>query len=179
MRFFAAGEVIRSVPSIGNDLDAADFDQDGMMDLAYVAVGFPNLLILYGDGSGGFPRETEIRFLGTRDDWALYWTYWNIQICGLDTQIIRGDANQDDRVDIADAIRILGFLFKGAERVPCPDAADANDDGKIDIADSIRILFFLFGGDDEAAGTSHPVGIGYQPFFAGPVAQAKALLEVL
>ncbi len=65
---------------------------------------------------------------------------------------VRGDANADGRVDIGDAISVLGYLF-GAVGDPsktnvaqCLDAADANDDGKTDIADAIKILGHLFGG---------------------------------
>jgi hypothetical protein len=66
------------------------------------------------------------------------------------TPFLRGDANADSRVDIGDAISVLGYLF-GAEQDPskakvaqCLDAADANDDGRIDIVDAISILGYLF-----------------------------------
>lgn len=58
----------------------------------------------------------------------------------------RGDANQDGKHDIADAIKILSFLF-GSEPSTCVDALDANDDGKTDIADPIKLLGHLFAGD--------------------------------
>ncbi|HAK95634.1 MAG TPA: hypothetical protein DCM87_11675 [Planctomycetes bacterium] len=57
----------------------------------------------------------------------------------------RGDANDDGKRDIADAIKVLGYLFGGgATQLGCLDAGDANDDGKIDIADAIKILGHLF-----------------------------------
>jgi len=56
----------------------------------------------------------------------------------------RGDVNVDGKLDIADAVALLGHLFSGKPMPLCPDAADANDDGKLDIADSIRILAHLF-----------------------------------
>ena len=58
----------------------------------------------------------------------------------------RGDANDSGRVDIADAIFVLGYLFAEAPAPVCPDAADANDDGRLDIADAVRILAYLFAG---------------------------------
>ena len=67
-----------------------------------------------------------------------------------DAYFIRGDVNDDGRIDIADAISILGSLFGSAEDPAretvgkCRDAADANDDGKLDIADAIKILAHLF-----------------------------------
>jgi len=57
---------------------------------------------------------------------------------------IRGDVNQDGRVDISDPRRTLDFLFVGAEEPECPAAADANDDERIDISDAIFVLDFLF-----------------------------------
>ncbi len=58
---------------------------------------------------------------------------------------MRGDANADGKLDIADAVRVLGYLFGGgATTLDCLDAADANDDGKLDVADAVKILGHLF-----------------------------------
>ncbi len=56
----------------------------------------------------------------------------------------RGDANADAQVNIADAIRVLGYLFAHQAALPCDAAADANDDGTLDIADAIAVLSHLF-----------------------------------
>ena len=56
---------------------------------------------------------------------------------------IRGEANDSDRIDIADAVRILDYLF-GHKEPLCLDALDVNDDGKNDIADAIYLLSYLF-----------------------------------
>jgi len=60
------------------------------------------------------------------------------------TYFRRGDANEDGRFDISDAIAILGHLFGGTTAPPCPDRLDANDSGKIDVADAIYLLGYLF-----------------------------------
>jgi hypothetical protein len=61
----------------------------------------------------------------------------------------RGDSNEDGKVDIADVVFALSFLFLGGEKPPCLAAADANDDGQLDIADGVYVLAFLFmGGAD-------------------------------
>lgn len=57
---------------------------------------------------------------------------------------IRGDANSDGFINIADAIFNFSFLFEGGMTPPCRDAADFNDDGGINIADSIYLISFLF-----------------------------------
>ena len=59
---------------------------------------------------------------------------------------IRGDSNDDRRVDLSDAVRTLGYLFLGNEPVSCLDAADADDDGGITLTDPIYTLEFLFRG---------------------------------
>ncbi|MBN1418545.1 MAG: hypothetical protein JXP34_07185 [Planctomycetes bacterium] len=55
----------------------------------------------------------------------------------------RGDANEDGRLDIADAIRTLEILFAN-RRTQCADAADVNDDGGLDIGDPIYLLNYSF-----------------------------------
>lgn len=61
-------------------------------------------------------------------------------------RFVRGDANSDSRVDIGDAIYLLGFNFHGGAPPRCLDAADSNDDGRLDISDAIFLLTFLFNG---------------------------------
>ncbi len=63
----------------------------------------------------------------------------------LAAPFVRGDVNQDGTVDIADAVRCLGYLFAGQESVAeCLDSADVNDSGLVDIADPIYLLAYLF-----------------------------------
>ena len=56
----------------------------------------------------------------------------------------RGDANVDGKLDIADPIATLGYLFLGGAELPCLDAADADDSGGLDITDAVRSLNYLF-----------------------------------
>ncbi|MEM7166676.1 MAG: FG-GAP-like repeat-containing protein [Planctomycetota bacterium] len=66
---------------------------------------------------------------------------------------LRGDANSDLTINVADAVRVLTHLFpSGAPPViDCFSALDANDDGAIDISDPVRILGYLFGGGGDLA----------------------------
>ncbi|MCZ6795965.1 MAG: dockerin type I repeat-containing protein [Planctomycetota bacterium] len=59
----------------------------------------------------------------------------------------RGDANGDDKVDVSDALTVLGYLFLGSRKPACFDAADANDDGEVAMSDAVAILGFLFLGE--------------------------------
>ena len=57
---------------------------------------------------------------------------------------VRGDANGDGTLNIADVLHILDGLF-GTGALDCLDAADVNDDGKLDVADPVYLLDFMFG----------------------------------
>ena len=71
---------------------------------------------------------------------------------------IRGDANQDGRVDISDAIAILTYLFAGGQSATCADAMDVDDTGVLEITDGIRLLTYLFLGRSAAAGAVPAAG---------------------
>ncbi|MEM7168427.1 MAG: peroxidase family protein [Planctomycetota bacterium] len=59
----------------------------------------------------------------------------------------RGDCNQDGGFDLADAIRLLSYLFAGTNPlIGCEDACDTNDDGVLDISDVVRAVSYLFAG---------------------------------
>ena len=68
------------------------------------------------------------------------------QVVPADQQVPfrRGDCSADAAIDIADAVRILSFLFLGGETMLCADACDINDDDSINIADAIYLLSALF-----------------------------------
>jgi hypothetical protein len=55
-------------------------------------------------------------------------------------QFIRGDANDDTVVDIADGLWIINELFYDGPDTKCVAAADANDDDRVDVADSMYIF---------------------------------------
>jgi glucose/arabinose dehydrogenase len=68
---------------------------------------------------------------------------------------IAGDLSQDGKVDITDAIQMLGFLFLGSPtRLPCGDGTSAhssnkalvdwNGDGGLDLSDPVGLLGWLF-----------------------------------
>ena len=57
----------------------------------------------------------------------------------------RGDCNDDDGVNIADAVRLLLGLFRGIDLGEgCPRACDTDDDGVLAVDDAIGLLLYLF-----------------------------------
>jgi len=69
---------------------------------------------------------------------------------GEGVYFLRGDANQDGKLDISDPILALGYLF-GGKSVSCAAALDSNGDDELGIADPIYLLMYLF-----AEGASPP-----------------------
>lgn len=67
------------------------------------------------------------------------------------SQMMRGDVNSDDSINITDAIAILNHLFRG-KCLPCPDTGDVNDDGVLNLTDAVYLLHYLF------SGGSTPIG---------------------
>ena len=58
----------------------------------------------------------------------------------------RGDANDDDSINVSDPAATLAFLFSGGTAPPCHKAADVNDNGSVEISDAAYLLNFLFSG---------------------------------
>ena len=58
-------------------------------------------------------------------------------------RFLRGDANLDGRLTMADALAISHYLYRGGS-LSCEDAGDTDDNGRIDASDFSRILRFLF-----------------------------------
>lgn len=57
---------------------------------------------------------------------------------------LRGDVDLGGKVELTDAVVLLGWLFLGTQAPGCEDAADANDDGELNLGDPVSILNFLF-----------------------------------
>jgi hypothetical protein len=106
---------------------AADLDANGLTDL--VSFTGSRSAIVHFNGSS--PGEPDVDRDGIPDG------------CGR-APFHRGDAFPDGKIDLADAVSLLGFLFLGGEPLPCAEAADADNDGAIVVSDAIAILAFLF-----------------------------------
>ncbi len=66
-------------------------------------------------------------------------------LVGGGLEFIRGDANNDASVNVADVVWLLAELFTpGSPMIDCPIADDLNSDGGVDISDPIYLLGFLF-----------------------------------
>ena len=57
---------------------------------------------------------------------------------------LRGDANHDTKVTIADIVYLVSYLFKHGTPPNPIQSGDANCDGKVDIADIVYLVSYLF-----------------------------------
>ncbi len=56
----------------------------------------------------------------------------------------RGDVNADGKVDLSDAVSILGSLFLGEDEPDCQKSADTDDSGSLELTDAVYLLNYLF-----------------------------------
>ena len=57
-----------------------------------------------------------------------------------------GDANGDDQINLADAVYLINYVFKGG---PAPEplcVGDANGDGAVNLADAVYLINYIFKG---------------------------------
>lgn len=104
-------------------------------------------------GSSGNPIETEPGGLVRTPGGEVFApasevSHGRVAIDGLQHDFVRGDANADGGVNIADAIGVLDHLFAGDE-LRCAAAVDVNADGSLDISDPVFLLNHLFQGEGE------------------------------
>jgi hypothetical protein len=60
--------------------------------------------------------------------------------------LILGDVNWDRKVDIADVVYLVNYLFIDGPEPPNPSLADVSFDGQINIADAVYLANYLFFG---------------------------------
>jgi hypothetical protein len=116
----------------------------------HLSPGSPAMDAGLGD-SPAYPGETDIdgepRVAGARVDVGA-----DEYLESLRKAFLRGDADCDGEVDIADPIRMLFHLFVGGHPLFCERSADSNEDARVDIGDPICVLQALFTGSGPLAG---------------------------
>ena len=97
-----------------------------------------------------------------------------VEVRQPDDRMVPGDANGDGRLDISDAVAMLGVLFLGSPSgFPCGDGRgghpanvslmDWQPDGAVDISDGVGLLAYLF-----LAGAPHFLGSACTPIAGCP-----------
>jgi len=68
---------------------------------------------------------------------------------------VRGDANADGLINIADGIYTINWLFRGGPEPPCKDAADVDDNNAHEVTDVIMLISYLFNVTIERGGDTY------------------------
>jgi hypothetical protein len=79
----------------------------------------------------------------------------------------RGDCSPDRKVDISDALRVLGYLFLGSGVPPCLEACDGDGSGVLNISDAVWILGYLFLGTSPPPAPGPTCGVDPSPSALG------------
>ncbi|MEC9350438.1 MAG: PKD domain-containing protein, partial [Planctomycetota bacterium] len=130
----------------------------------------------FGDGGGGLgetmtytwdePGEYLVTLIAWDDRGGFAMAFESVIVDPAGGGQLPGDCNQDRRLDISDAVCLLGHLFLGSpQALPCADGevTDAanrelmnlNGDRSVDLTDAIHVLRYLFqGGPGPVGGTS-------------------------
>ena len=69
---------------------------------------------------------------------------WDCEPLPSEDGFRRSDTNGNGDLELADAVKLLNFLFLGGPAPDCRDAADSDDSGDLGLSDAVRHLNFLF-----------------------------------
>ncbi len=141
------------------DMHPGGYDENNpFMRLNLVIGRFPRsggeLEILY-DHESELPGVLDCSNLMVNDEY-LWWQQLDqvmlLDLSQLEITFKPGDVNGDFKLDLSDAISLLGWLFLGGSRPRCLGAAEVNGDGSTDISDVSYLLSFLYLGGPAPVG---------------------------
>ena len=75
---------------------------------------------------------------GSNVNKAVYLTISGGYICG--------DSNADGKVNVADAVKIISYVFAGGDPPDPLESADTNCDSRVNVADAVKIISYVFAG---------------------------------
>ncbi len=80
-------------------------------------------------------------------DWGSLAPGWNLLMQTMDVSDIGytcGDANDDKRIDISDAVYLIDYIFSGGYAPKDVILGDDNSDGVVDISDVVALISYIF-----------------------------------
>ncbi|NMC43983.1 MAG: hypothetical protein GYA46_08685, partial [candidate division Zixibacteria bacterium] len=137
---------------VGNTLTNRIHAVDPELDLVTLTILSPPANAIFVDSGSGVGGMT---FTPTSDQvGATYIFRYQAQdaLTAADTLIswirvlsfMRGDANSDLKVDIADVTYIIDYVFRQGPSPLLPDAADANFDTDVNVTDALYLVNYIF-----------------------------------
>lgn len=115
-----------------------DVDKDGMLDIVVNSARPLEYRLVFW--------EFDTYYDSTKAHWPKYMhDKRNSGVFRLeDYAVWRGDTNGDGLIDIADAIYLLNYLYKGGSAPDPLERGDTNQDGAVDLADAVYLINYLF-----------------------------------
>ena len=98
-------------------VDGGDLDGDGDIDLVTIHQRPGSVSVLWNTPSEAGDPPPEMH-------------------CDI-VEFRRGDVDADGRLNLTDAVALLGHLFQGADGPTCTKTADATDDGALNLTDVV------------------------------------------
>lgn len=156
-----AAAVNFAVGSDPNSIFSADLDGDGDIDLATANLsGSVSVLLNYGDGSFssatdfGAQAMTEAVYGADLDgDGDIDLVAANAGSSSVSVfenltgpYYVCGDANGDEAINLADAVYLINYVFKGGPAPNPLDSGDANCDDAVNLADAVYLVNYVFKG---------------------------------
>ncbi len=148
-------------PSVAQSILRTRYSLSGEIGIA----GAGPALVRFRDGlrGSGQPVANAITVAGATQE-PIHRVPLEIRRVGLYGSFVRGDANSDARVDLADAVWILNDLLRGGPPTLCPSAGDANADGRLDVTDPIYLAQHRFLGGPRPPAPFPECGEGDESF---------------
>jgi hypothetical protein len=80
--------------------------------------------------------------LGTSTSYKVNAGFWQnfVSSCCLKA----GDANNDTKVNVGDAVFVINYVFKAGTAPSCKEQADANADSKVNVGDAVYLINYVF-----------------------------------
>lgn len=84
-----------------------------------------------------------------------YWKVKAVDLFGSETystqvfsfsSVLTGDANGDGSIDVADAVFLINYVFKGGPGPDPYESGDANCDGAVNLGDAVYLIAYVFKG---------------------------------
>ena len=130
---------------LGGSIDGTGLAAGEMTAPCAVSVADPSEAGLAGAGE---PVKTAVTIAGETDVPVI--TNASIKLVTMGepetTNLVRGDPNGDNKINIADAVYVISAIFRDGAGFDCEEAADANGDGSVDASDAAFIIAYRFMG---------------------------------
>jgi len=149
--YFSSVEIVGGMPETYQlAFDLTSGVETGNPPLAPGSGTVLNLRFVAIDGPGTAVLDTVS--VSAQSTWlhAEYVSYQPYVIAGsVSTGFLCGDCDGSGAVNVADAVHIVNYVFKGGPPPDPPESGDVNIDGSVNIADAVYIIAYVFGGGPE------------------------------